>query len=402
MESLTATAASRPPDPDLERAWLIRLCHRLTGDPEVAEDLAQETLFRAWQHGHQLRDPKRREAWVRAIARNACRRWLRDRGPAPLRLQPADWEERSDVPVAPEPADDFDLEVELERGELAALLDRALRLLPPEAREVLVERYVEGSPQAETALRLGLSEGAVAMRLQRGKLALRRILVSTFPDEAAAYGLGSAKAGNRRRTTRIWCPWCGRRRLEGVFIGSQGLFCLSCPSCGPLNDTRSASLFSGVSGYRAALTRLLKWVDGLSQRSLCQRTIPCPACGETIILHKGEPDTFAFDEWRYGGPYPGRGPLTAARRLVWYHCRRCGAGTWNGQECNLLALPEARLFWRNHPRVQVLPEREVESAGRSAVVTGFASVTDQARLDIVYARDTLAPIAIHQVGAPDR
>jgi DNA-directed RNA polymerase specialized sigma24 family protein len=34
----------------LERARLVRLCARLTGNIDVAEDLAQETLFEAWRH----------------------------------------------------------------------------------------------------------------------------------------------------------------------------------------------------------------------------------------------------------------------------------------------------------------------------------------------------------------
>jgi RNA polymerase sigma factor (sigma-70 family) len=75
-------------------------------------------------------------------------------------------------------ADDFDLEVDLERDDLAWLLDRALALLPPETREILVQKYVEECPQADVAARLGLTEGAVEARLQRGKLALRRVLTT--------------------------------------------------------------------------------------------------------------------------------------------------------------------------------------------------------------------------------
>jgi len=40
-----------------ERARLVRLCARLTGDAGAAEDLAQETLLVAFQHEQALRDP---------------------------------------------------------------------------------------------------------------------------------------------------------------------------------------------------------------------------------------------------------------------------------------------------------------------------------------------------------
>jgi Sigma-70, region 4 len=126
-------------------------------------------------------------------------------------------------------ADDFDLEMELERDDLARLLDRALALLPAETREILIQKYIEESPQADVARRLGLTEGAVEARLQRGKLALRRVLTTDLRDEAVAYGLiASSDAGWQE--TRIWCADCGERRLLGRF-GEAGDLHLDCPSC---------------------------------------------------------------------------------------------------------------------------------------------------------------------------
>lgn len=47
-----------------ERAWLVHLCLRLTGDHEVAEDLAQDTLLDAWRHGQERPVPEARRAWL--------------------------------------------------------------------------------------------------------------------------------------------------------------------------------------------------------------------------------------------------------------------------------------------------------------------------------------------------
>ena len=74
-------------------------------------------------------------------------------------------------------ADPFDIEVELERKELIALLDRAMSALPPETRTAL----------AEIAAQLGMNAGAIAMRLQHGRLALRRVLTTRLQDEIASY-----------------------------------------------------------------------------------------------------------------------------------------------------------------------------------------------------------------------
>ncbi len=64
-----------------ERARLVRLCTTITGNGDVAEDLAQETLLEAWRHLHKLRDPERRAQWLSGIARNVCLRFL---GAGPL------------------------------------------------------------------------------------------------------------------------------------------------------------------------------------------------------------------------------------------------------------------------------------------------------------------------------
>jgi RNA polymerase sigma factor (sigma-70 family) len=389
MERSSGTVAVLQTDSDGERDRLVRLCYRLTGDPEAAEDLAQETFVRAWQHAHQLREPARRDAWLAAIARNASRGWLRDRQRSPVHLPTAGVQSWSEALGEAEPADDFDVEIELERHELAGLLDRAMAALSPETRQVLVERFVAESPQAETARRLGLSEGAVAMRLQRGKLALRRILVTAYPQVAADHGLRLTRADDHWRTTRIWCPMCGRQRLRGILIQRLGVFRLHCPDCGPLNNSQSLGLFVGATGYRGALNNLLGWAHWLYRHSLVYRTVPCPGCGRDLIIRTETAD---------------RGPIAVpnARRLISYYCARCRGGTWNGQDFNVLALPEARRFWRAHPRMRALPEREVDAGGRPAVVAGFASLTDRARIEVVYARDTLHLLAVHGDGVGPR
>src|SRR5438067_13220890 len=63
-----------------ERVRLVRLCASITGNADVAEDLAQETLLEAWRHEDRLRDPERFSQWLSGIARNVCLRWMRKRG----------------------------------------------------------------------------------------------------------------------------------------------------------------------------------------------------------------------------------------------------------------------------------------------------------------------------------
>src|SRR5919199_2070817 len=134
-----------------ERDQLLRLCMRFTGDAETAQDLVQEALLEAWRHEQDLRNPTRRIQWLFGIARNVCLRWARERGRETARVD--SFQNPAEVSL-----DDVDVELELERSELATLLDRAMSLLPPDTRRVLVERYVEDLPEADIAGRLGLSE----------------------------------------------------------------------------------------------------------------------------------------------------------------------------------------------------------------------------------------------------
>jgi len=199
-----------------ERVALVRLCARLTGNSVAAEDLAQETLLIAWQKNHTLRNQDARTAWRAGIARNLCRRWLRTHGREyAKRVCSSDSPNTAAAQIdtlTQLPAGD-DLAFDLERDELATLLDRALALLPPTMRDVLVARYIAESPHFEIAARLGISEQAVSMRLARGKLHLRRVLTTTLRHEAAAYGLVPPLARDGWQETRIWCPLCGQDRL---------------------------------------------------------------------------------------------------------------------------------------------------------------------------------------------
>ncbi len=50
-----------------ERTRLVRLCYRLTGSLDAAEDLAQETLYEAVRNAHKLRDPSGHSKWLSSI-----------------------------------------------------------------------------------------------------------------------------------------------------------------------------------------------------------------------------------------------------------------------------------------------------------------------------------------------
>lgn len=374
-----------------ERARLVRFCAGFTGDPGAAEDLAQETLLEGWRHKDELRDRTAYVPWLLGIARNVCLRWRRRKGKEPaqvLELYHSSGAVGTDqLEVADE---EFDLEVELEQRELADLLDRAMSYLPTLVRAVLVERYVLDSPLAEVAARMGLSEGAVAMRVQRGKLALKRILSTELSQEAASYGLVDPERRSHRETN-MWCPVCGRQRLVGKLARSGREFLVWCPLCyeetGEHNwgsqGAEGNDVIQGVKTFKAVLNRFFNWSRDTYAPALETGLITCSYCGHKSPLRKGMPDSIA----------------PALRDEIGFHsrCEGCGSNGWATYTGLLRGLPEVQRFWREHPRMRTLPVREIEVAGAPALVASFESVKSYARLDVISAKKDLRVIKMHEV-----
>jgi RNA polymerase sigma factor (sigma-70 family) len=383
IEATNATSASDELAARLaaERPRLVSLCARLSGDVGMAEDLAQETLAEAWRLLAKLRQPEGLSAWLSAIARNICLRWGRERkhdSSHTMRLAAAD-NTSLDHDLDTLAAEDGELTLALERGELVALLGRALALLPLGTRAALVGTYLEEVPPTELATRLGLSEGALRVRLHRGRLALRRALSSDLRDEADAMGLPlpDDPRDTGWRQTRIWCPFCGQHAIEYLLEREQGGYIFRCTGrCTHDGILAGASLplVTGVSSPKALLTHHCLLQDTLYRDTLSSGEGLCPRCGGPLDVEVRTPDL----QW---GSLP-------REYGVLIGCPRCAMLDTSTAWHLALDTPEAQRFWRRHPRMRALPVHEVEAEGRPALVSGFESTTGYARLVIVSDRQT--------------
>ena len=279
----------------------------------------------------------------------------------------------------------FDLALELERSELAELLDRALALLPPATREVLVHRYVDGLPHAEIGARLGVSTDAVSMRLSRGKVVLRRLLASELRDEAAAHELPGA-AGGAWRETRVWCAQCGRRRLQLRREPPPGDVSFRCPGCArdpagvaselPLRNPVFARLVGDVVRPTAILTRTADWTRRYFATGAGGGEAACTRCGGDVGIHRYTRDPDA------GGSRHG---LVA-------ECRRCGETVSTSVNGLALARPDVRRFRRDHPRTSAVVQ-ELEVDGVAAVLVRHRDVLGSAEIDVLFAHETLRELS---------
>ena len=140
-------------------------CYRMLGSAQDAEELAQETLLRAWRALERFEPRVRFQTWLYRIATNACLDELERR---PRRPQPVDpFPERpSDETASPiyDPAARYALR---EGMELALL--RAIQELPGRQRAVLIFRDVLGWTAPEVADLLESTVASVNSALQRAR-----------------------------------------------------------------------------------------------------------------------------------------------------------------------------------------------------------------------------------------
>jgi RNA polymerase sigma factor (sigma-70 family) len=369
-----------------QRPRLVNLCAYLTGNREAAEDLAQESLIEAWRNRSKLSNLPGAAKWLSVVARHMCLRWLRAEG------RQAPGGHGSHNPIDPEPdlenlpVDAPDLEMELEREELADLLDQALAQLPAGTRDALIHKYILEMPQAEIAAQLGLSEGAVEARLQRGKLSLRRLLQTDLRADANAFGLFQSPSDGWQ-PTRIWCPICGQHKLYGQLPRGSQDFQLHCPHCSwePRSffvQSNPLPEFEGVSGYKALLHRFRAYMYRYLVSSLREGRATCRRCGQPVGLSYELPPHIAS--------YPG-----FSRRGVSLKCQACGATSYADIYGLALDTPGAVQFWRQHPRIRTLPEQPLEAEGQAAWRICFQSETDRARLDVLLAQDRYEVLGVY-------
>lgn len=157
------------------RAALRAMAFLRTSDREAAQDLAQETLARAWEALPTLREPGAFLPWLKRIAARACLDWHRPARPELLSL---DSEGLSGLPAeaALQPL------AVLLRRERQRALQQALASLPDANRIVLLMHVWGGASYEEIAAFTGVAVTTVEGRLYRARKQLRRLL----PDDEAA------------------------------------------------------------------------------------------------------------------------------------------------------------------------------------------------------------------------
>ena len=151
---------------------VFRLSYLLLGDPDDAEDVAQETFLRAWNHLKRFDTTRPLRPWLLSIASNLASNRRRSAGRYLAALTRA---------FRNEPISSSSTEEKSARDMEASDLWKAVQTLSVADQQIVYLRYFLELSVAETAQALNIPEGTVKSRLSRALERLRGIIQQDFP-----------------------------------------------------------------------------------------------------------------------------------------------------------------------------------------------------------------------------
>lgn len=155
---------------------VYNLALRMTGNSEDAADMAQEAFIKAYNSLTAFRGDSKFSVWLYRIVSNVCLDFLRSRSrkqTVSLSTENDDGEE-VELDIADETHSPEQL---LDRSLARDAVRRGLAALPPDHREILLLREIQGLSYEEIADVLGLEAGTVKSRIFRARKKLCSFLI---------------------------------------------------------------------------------------------------------------------------------------------------------------------------------------------------------------------------------
>ena len=149
---------------------------RMTGNSEDAADMTQEAFIKAYNSLQSFRGDSKFSVWLYRIVSNVCLDFLRSKNRRPT----------VSLSVEDDNGEDTQLDVADESQSPELLLDRKLTResvrrgldsLPPDYRQILLLREIQGLSYDEIAQALGLEVGTVKSRIFRARKRLCNFLI---------------------------------------------------------------------------------------------------------------------------------------------------------------------------------------------------------------------------------
>ena len=210
------TAAAQPVTPDSliaqclsgdQAAWdtivrqnwrkVFNVAYKFVGKHDEAEDLTQDIFLKIFKALKTFDRRANFQTWIISISRNLCidhyRSVRKERQTIAREVDTSDLQPAS-VERGPYQV--------VEHGDLRALLRQALQTLPVTLRTAVILRDLHELSYQEIADRLGLPEGTVKSRINRGRIELARQLKRLQDKQPAHRRRRGAPTRGRTKSTR--------------------------------------------------------------------------------------------------------------------------------------------------------------------------------------------------------
>ena len=172
---------------------VYNLALRMTGNAQDAEDMAQEAFIKGYNSLSSFRGESKFSVWLYRIVSNVCLDFLRKKnkqGTVSLSVEDDDGEDSQlDLPDLSQSPEEL-----LEKKLTREAVQRGLKALPEDARQILLLREIQGLSYEEIGQTLGLESGTVKSRIFRARKKLCAFLLAdgNIPD---SFSSSSSKGG---------------------------------------------------------------------------------------------------------------------------------------------------------------------------------------------------------------
>jgi RNA polymerase sigma-70 factor (ECF subfamily) len=209
------------------RASLLRLCHKMTGSYEEAEDLVQDTLLKAYQHIAEFELRSSLSTWLHRIATNACLDHQRGKRPWDLDKRWQWFRENGELWQQVEQQMFLSPERAAEVKEVAATCVNCIAMsLPAKQRATLILCDQIGFSREDAAKAIGASVASVKTELHRARKTMTEVfetrcqLVDPKNECNGCHTAGRMKQAERAKKNLT--PGPSPSSGEGSDVGATG------------------------------------------------------------------------------------------------------------------------------------------------------------------------------------
>jgi len=151
------------------RRKVFNIAYKFTGRHDEAEDLTQDIFLKIFKSLHTFDRRANFQTWLVSVSRNLCIDHYRS-----VRKERETIDRDVDAGELTPAAPGQSAYQALEQADRVELLRKAMAELPPTLREAVVKRDIQELSYQEIADQLGLPEGTVKSRINRGRTELAR------------------------------------------------------------------------------------------------------------------------------------------------------------------------------------------------------------------------------------